>query len=98
VTRLLALGFLAACGADDVMMMVDRHAPGTCDSIWTANGFDQCETGCVDSAIALNATGASCDAKTVGGNAVFCQKTFVFAGVTGCCASQAPSLFFADCQ
>jgi hypothetical protein len=98
VTKLVALGIvLAACGTDGGMT-VDRHALGVCDSVWTANGFTACETGCMDSSVALLATGPSCQAKTATSSPVSCAKTFVFDGVTGCCASELPNLYFADCQ
>ena len=77
---------------------VDRHAAGTCDASWIANGFTICEAGCADSNKALLAQGPSCNGKTLAGVAVSCQRTFVFDGATGCCASDPPNLYFADCQ
>ena len=97
--RCVALLLLAACSTDKPPPPIDRHAPGTCDSIWVANGFDQCEAGCMDATLALNAMGATCMARTTAGMPVGCTATFVADdGATGCCVSQAPNVYFADCQ
>ena len=95
--RAIALLLVTACGTSGDGM-VDRHAPGTCDQIWVNNGFDQCEAGCMDASIALNATGPSCAGKTATGRAAACSATFEFDGVTGCCVSETPHVYFADCQ
>ena len=96
--RTIVLVLVTACGGGGGDDMVDRHAPGTCDSVWTANGYDQCEAGCVDSSIALNATGPACTAKTAAGTSANCSATFAYDGFTGCCVSDTPRLYFADCQ
>jgi hypothetical protein len=89
---------VAACSSDPMTPPVDRHAPATCDQIWIANGFDQCEVGCVDATTALNAMGPTCMARITSGMQVSCTATFDFMGATGCCVSQTPHVYFADCQ
>jgi hypothetical protein len=88
--------WLSACAGNDTP--VAPHSAGTCDGGWTQNGFDQCEAACADSSIALDASGASCEAMTIAGDSISCSKTFVFSGVTGCCAADTPSVLFAECQ
>jgi hypothetical protein len=87
---------LAACGTT-MPPPVDRHAPATSDQTWIANGFDQCETACVDAQMVLTASGPSCMAKITSGMQVSCTATFDFDGTTGCCVSQTPHVYFADC-
>lgn len=95
--KICVLLVVVACGTT-AEPMVDRHAPGTCDQVWINNGFDQCETGCVDSSIALNAMGPSCTAKTASGRAAACTATFELGGIIGCCVSESPHVYFADCD
>jgi len=92
----LVLGLLFACGGG-TSTPSDPYAAATCDRVWQQNGFDQCEAGCADSAIALGATGPSCNAMLGSGSAFTCVKTFEFHGITGCCASDKPSVLFAEC-
>ena len=89
----LLLAMLTACGTSGP---VDPHAHVTCDTIWTANGFTDCEQACVDATTALNAMGIGCEATTTTGP-LRCQKTFEFEGAVGCCASRTPSVLFAAC-
>jgi hypothetical protein len=86
----------AACGGGTTAPS-DPYATATCDHIWQQNGFDQCDAGCADSATALGATGAACSGMLATGSAFACVKTFDFHGVTGCCASDKPSVLFAEC-
>ena len=89
---------LAACGGGHSHPdAADPQSPGVCDAAWMRNGFTQCDLGCEDSMLALGASGPSCPGTTSVGNSVDCSKTFVFAGVTGCCASDPPRLLFARC-
>lgn len=92
----LALGLLFACGGG-TSTSSDPHAAATCDHVWQQNGFSQCEAGCADSATALGATGSACSATLDTGSAFSCVKTFEFHGITGCCASDKPSVLFAEC-
>jgi hypothetical protein len=94
---LLALIFLAACGSDDPAGPVDAHALVACDNAWKINGYTECEAACVDSSIALHAQGVACEATTSQGS-VNCSKTFVFAGITGCCISHDPQILFGECN
>jgi len=89
---LLLAVVLGACGDRD------PHAAATCDGPLQANGFTECELACADSSVSLVASGPSCQGITVSGSTVDCSKTFEFEGVTGCCASNAPQLRFAECQ
>ncbi len=90
---------LAAChgGTSGPDAPVDIHALVACDQAWNANGFTRCETACVDSTTALDAMGAACQGHT-STSVVDCAKTFVFLGVTGCCASKSPQVLFAECD
>jgi hypothetical protein len=97
VKYLLVLFVLGCCGGDDTEALHEPHDAVACDSAWTANGFTDCEAGCADSAAALGATGPSCDGTLATGSAFACFKTFVYNGVTGCCASDKPHLYWADC-
>lgn len=95
--RFAVLLLLAACGDDPQ----DPHAEGTCDMGWSMNGFTSCELGCESSAIALGASGESCDAATVENIPVVCSKTFTFEGIVGCCSIDAVEMtevHFAECQ
>ena len=92
----LVLAVLSACGGGTTSPS-DPHAAATCDHIWQQNGFDQCEAGCADSAVALGASGSACSATLGSGAAFSCVKTFDFHGITGCCASDKPSVLFAEC-
>jgi hypothetical protein len=94
---LFALMLLGACGSDDTVGPVDVHALGPCDDNWIRNGYTECEAACVDSLTALNAQGTACEATTSSGP-LSCSKTFVFAGVTGCCASAKPQVLFGECN
>jgi hypothetical protein len=99
-----AVGFVlaivvAACGHGHAQPdAADPHSAGACDSHWTQNGFSQCELACADSTVALGAGGPSCSALTASGTPIDCVKTFVFAGIRGCCAADKPSVLFADCR
>jgi hypothetical protein len=84
---------LFACGGTG-----DVHALKACDQAWMANGFQQCEAACVDAQTALGAAGAACQASTSDGTPVSCSKTFVYQGVTGCCAADPPRVRFAECN
>lgn len=95
--RALVLAFvLGACGGDDGEP-VDIHAFADCDDAWMRNGYSDCENACVNSSVALLASGAACTAHTSNG-AVSCGKTFEFEGVTGCCVSSAPRVLFGECD
>ncbi len=90
---------LVACGSSptppDAPFGV--HELVACDHIWQENGFTDCEGACYDATTALNASGAACDGATSTGPQ-HCQKTFVYQGVTGCCASAPPKVSFAECN
>jgi hypothetical protein len=91
---------LVACGGGTPPP--DAPPPGVhelvaCDSIWMSNGFTTCEGACVDATTALNAMGPACDGAT-SLSPVHCQKTFVYMGTTGCCASEPPQVLFAGCN
>jgi hypothetical protein len=91
---------LAAChggSAPAPDTAIDIHALVACDQSWIANGFTQCENACVDATTALDAMGPACAGHTTVG-AVACSKTFVFLGVTGCCATRSPQVLFASCD
>jgi hypothetical protein len=98
VLAALALAALVPGCAHDPAAPVDVHAAATCDAAWMRNGFTDCELACADSTVALGAMGPRCAAKTTAGAPVDCPKTFVVGGVTGCCASDTPHLYFAECQ
>lgn len=85
-----------ACGGDDGGP-IDVHALAACDAAWIRNGYTECEAACVNSTIALGAMGVACQAHTSRG-AVSCSKTFMFEGVTGCCASYTPQVLFGECD
>jgi len=85
---------LAACGDD---APVDPHELRTCDQTWINNGYDRCEAACVASATALTAMGPACEASTSIGT-LNCSKTFVFSGVTGCCATSPGQVLFGECE
>jgi hypothetical protein len=89
----LVFALLAACDGGPV----DIHAIHSCDDGWKRNGFTDCEAACVASSVALGAMGTACQATDVAGP-VSCGKTFVFHGVTGCCASMPPQVLFAECD
>jgi len=93
--RLAVLALCCACGHDPPP--ADPHGAATCDAPWTRNGFTQCELACADSSVALGASGPSCQGKTADGTSIDCSKTFVFDGITGCCASDTPRVLFAEC-
>jgi hypothetical protein len=93
---LLGLLAMAACSGDDGGP-VDPHAIRSCDDAWKRNGYTDCEAACVNSSAALGASGPSCRASDPIG-VVSCSKTFVFEGVTGCCAANEPQVLFAECQ
>src|SRR4051812_12370708 len=96
--RLLVLALAAAGGCSDGDdAPVDPHALGDCDTTWTKNGFTTCEAACKNSTVALTASGPACTAHDTAG-AIQCGKTFVFAGVTGCCASVQPQVLFGECE
>ena len=94
--RAVAFLFLLGC-TSTAAPPKDPYAGATCDASWMANGFDQCEAGCADSAQVLGATGAGCTGALATGESFTCVATFEFAGVTGCCASDKPHLLFAEC-
>lgn len=97
--RLLALVLvLSACG-DDGSTPIDPHALGECDQAWKNNGFTECETACKASTPALTASGPACAAHTASGG-VSCSKTFVFEGLTGCCATNTTTsqVLFGECD
>lgn len=91
----LAWLFLFACSSSSAPK--DPYAAGTCDSHWQANGFTSCDEGCVSSTKVLGAMGAACAGMLANGSAFQCVATFEVAGTTGCCASDKPNLYFAEC-
>jgi len=93
----LALVFLIACTSTPAAPK-DPYAAGMCDSHWQANGFTDCEAGCSDSAQVLEAKGSACDAATEAGSAFSCIATWEFGSAVGCCVSDKPRLYFAECQ
>lgn len=94
--RAFVLAFiLTACSGDDGP--VDIHAIVACDDAWVRNGYTDCENACVNSTVALTASGPACEAHTSVGP-VSCSKTFVFEGATGCCASNPPKQLFGECD
>ena len=86
---------LSACSDDGGSIGI--HAITTCDDVWVRNGYTECEHACMSSTIALGASGPACEARTSMGP-VSCSKTFVFDGVTGCCASNPPKQLFGECN
>ncbi len=90
----LALVLLFACGSSTPK---DPYAAGTCDSHWQANGFTSCQEGCVDATKVLGATGPACAAMLDTGSGFQCVATFEVGSATGCCVSDKPNLYFAEC-
>ena len=96
----LALVFVIGCfgACSGTAAPKDPYAGGTCDSHWQANGFTDCEAGCADSAMVLEAKGSACAAMTETGSAFSCIATQEFGSAVGCCVSDKPRLYFAECQ
>jgi hypothetical protein len=94
---LVVVVLVSGCGDD--AGPVDPHTLGACDQTWINNGFTECEAACKQSSPALTASGMPCQAQTSMGP-VSCSKTFVFEGVTGCCATSAltSKVLFGDCD
>ena len=86
--------FLFACGTSTPK---DPYAQGTCDASWKANGFTDCDEGCVSATKVLNAKGPACTAMLASGSAFQCVATFETGSATGCCVSDKPNLYFAEC-
>ena len=93
--RVLALMFILGCSG--TTKPKDPFAAGTCDSHWTENGFTTCDEGCADAAQVLGAMGSACDGMLETGSAFHCIASFDFGSANGCCASDKPNLYFAEC-
>lgn len=94
--RVLAFLFIVGCGGTTTPK--DPFAAGACDAHWSANGFTDCQEGCVDSSQVLGANGSGCAAQLATGDPFTCVATFELGSAVGCCASDKPHLYFAECQ
>ena len=92
------LAFLLLFGCTGTTTPKDPYAAADCDSHWNANGFTDCEAGCIDSAHVLGAMGPACQATLETGSGFSCIATFDFGSAVGCCVSDKPHLYFAECQ